>query len=239
VVSGKFEIIQNQDAFDFVNYMGDGLQFEKAGETASGIIYIIGRLPDVNILGDTFTPHVIFRNGFNGKVKITAAICPLRIVCQNQFNVAFRDTENTITIRHVQNAERKLEEAREVLKVASEYMSSLNAFAEKYASMKLSEADIKKILDIMFPIPLDGENINSFKRHRLILTRDEFVRAYNSDDNANFKGTAWGLVNAYTDFLTHKEPQGSNPFNEENKFITTTFGQTSNAIIEVINRIAA
>ena len=34
VVSDKFEVIQNRDAFDFVNYMGEDLTFEKAGETA-------------------------------------------------------------------------------------------------------------------------------------------------------------------------------------------------------------
>lgn len=33
VVSDKYEVIQNRDAFDFVNYMGEDLQFEKAGET--------------------------------------------------------------------------------------------------------------------------------------------------------------------------------------------------------------
>lgn len=81
VVSDKFEIIQNRDAFDFVNYMGEDLQFEKAGETMSGMVYIIGRLPEVNILGDKFVPHVIFKNGFDGKHKIMAAITPLRMVC--------------------------------------------------------------------------------------------------------------------------------------------------------------
>ena len=74
VVSDKFEVIQNRDAFDFVNYMGDEISFEKAGETTNGMVYIIAKLPNVNVLGDEFTPHVIFRNGFNGKVKITAAI---------------------------------------------------------------------------------------------------------------------------------------------------------------------
>ena len=113
VVSDKFEVIQNRDAFDFVNYMGADLTFEKAGETASGMVYIIAKLPKVNILGDAFTPYVIFRNGFSGKYKITAAICPLRIVCQNQFNISFKETNNTVTIRHVANANAKLEEARE------------------------------------------------------------------------------------------------------------------------------
>ena len=52
IVSGKYTIVQNREAFDFVNYMSDEVEFLKAGETANGLVYIIGRLPDVNICGD-------------------------------------------------------------------------------------------------------------------------------------------------------------------------------------------
>lgn len=222
VVSDKFEIVQNREAFDFVNYMGDDLQFEKAGETAGGMVYIIGKLPTVDILGDAFTPHVIFRNGFTGKVKITAAICPLRIVCQNQFNFAFKNTQNAVTIRHVQNAEQKLEEAREILKMSADYMAELTKMAEQYAGIKLTEQDLNRILDQMFPI-VDPEHMNAFKRHQLEEQRGKFKKAYLADDNYNFRGTAWGLVNAYTDFITHKAPQGNTATKDEGKFMTVTF----------------
>lgn len=222
VVSDKFEVIQNRDAFDFVNYMGDDLQFEKAGETANGMVYIIGKLPEVNILGDAFTPHVIFRNGFTGKVKITAAICPLRIVCQNQFNFAFKNTQNAVTIRHVQNAQAKLEEAREVLKLSANYMEELNKMAEQYASIKLSEKDLDKVLDNMFPV-VDPEHMNAFKRHQLEEQRGKFKSAYLAADNSNFRGTAWGLINAYTDFITHRAAMGKTETKEEGKFMMVTF----------------
>lgn len=222
VVSDKFEIVQNREAFDFVNYMGDELQFEKAGETAGGMVYIIGKLPEVNILGDAFTPHVIFRNGFSGKVKITAAICPLRIVCQNQFNFAFRNTQNSVTIRHVLNAHDKLEEAREVLKMSADYMQELTKMAEKYTGVKLSEDSLDKVLSQMFPI-INAEQMNSFKRHQLELQREKFKKAYLADDNGNHRGTAWGLINAYTDFITHRTPMGNSPTKDEGKFMMVTF----------------
>lgn len=221
VVSDKFEIIQNRDAFDFVNYMGD-IQFEKAGETAGGMVYIIGKLPEMDILGDTFVPHVIFRNGFSGKVKITAAICPLRLVCQNQFNFAFKNTQNAVTIRHVQNAEQKLEEAREILKLSADYMQELNAMAEHYAGIKLGKRDLDLLLDRMFPMA-GAEQMNAFKRHQLEEQRERFKKAYLADDNSNFRGCAWGLINAYTDFITHKVPQGKPEVRDEGKFMTVTF----------------
>lgn len=237
VVSDKFEIIQNRQAFDFVNYMGDELSYEKAGETENGMVYIIGKLPEVDILGDKFTPHVLFRNGFTGKVKITAAICPLRIVCQNQFNFAFKNTENTITIRHVQNAERKLEEAREVLKMSADYMAELNKMAEQYAGIKLSEEQLGRVMEDMFPSDKTGE-MNAYKRNRLESAREAFKKAYLADDNTNFRGTAWGIINAYTDYITHREPTGNSATKEEGKFMTVTFhAGAMNAILNSLHLI--
>ena len=233
VVSDKFEIIQNRDAFDFVNYMGDELTFEKAGETQSGMVYIIGKLPEVSILGDAFTPYVLFRNGFNGKTKITAAISPLRIVCQNQFNFAFKNTANAITIRHVRNAEAKLEEARETLRMTADYMEQLTLMAERFAAMKISGPQMGRVVKYLFPIPEDT-SINPFKRKNLEDQRAAFLAAHEQEDNRNFRGTAWGLVNAYTDFITHKEPAGKREDRFEGKFVSTTFKVAMNPIIDAI-----
>lgn len=237
VVSDKFEIVQNRDAFDFVNYMGDELTFEKAGETANGMVYIIGKLPEVSILGDVFTPYVLFRNGFNGKTKITAAISPLRIVCQNQFNFAFKNTNNAITIRHVRNAEAKLEEARETLRMAADYMAQLNIMAEHFAAMKISGPQMEKVVKYLFPIP-DDTAINPFKRKNLEDQRTAFLKAHEQEDNRNFRGTAWGLINAYTDFITHKEPAGKREDRFEGKFVSTTFKVAMNPVVEAIEAVA-
>lgn len=241
VVSDKFEVVQNRDAFDFVNFMGSDVKFVKAGETKSGMVFIIGALPEVNILGDAFTPYVLFRNGFSGKVKITACICPLRIVCQNQFNFSFNNAQNAVTVRHVRNAEAKLEEAKQVLKMSADYMVRLNEEAEKYASLKMNEFQIKRVTDMLFPIPKDANGVmNAFKLKRLEEQRARFISAHNADDNANFRNTAWGLINAYTDFITHEPAMGKTETKTENKFINITFKpNTTGRIIGVINEVYA
>lgn len=237
VVSDKFRLVQNREAFEFVDYMGDELSFEKAGETENGMVYIIGKLPSVNILGDEFTPHVIFRNGFSGKIKITAAICPLRLVCQNQFNFAFKDAQNTVSIRHVGNAEAKLQEARDVLKLSADYMQELNAMAEQYVGIKLTPAQVDRVLDQMFPI-VDRESMNPFKLHQLEDARAKFKSAYNADDNGNFRGTGWGLINAYTDFITHKPAAGKSETRNEGKFMMVSFHPAlMNAILSAIQAV--
>lgn len=220
IVSDRYSVVQNHEAFEFVDLIADKVKFEKAGETASGMVWIIASLPGVTILNDEFIPHVIFRNGFAGNTKITAAIVPLRVVCQNQFNHAFQRANNMVKVLHVGDVQQKMKEAQEVLQLQAEFMHDINRQAEKYATTKLTKKYIDRVMDDLFPIP---EDANPYARHRMELQRDEFMAAYNHDDNSNFRGTAWGMINAYSDFATHLEPTGKSETKHENRFMKTVF----------------
>lgn len=238
IVSDKYQIIQNSEAFDFINYMADDIKFEKVGETSSGMIYLIASLEPLNILGDNYQPYLIFRNSHNGRFQLQATICPLRIVCQNQFNIAFKESPNTITIRHSSTAQVKLAEASLILKQTADYLKELNIQAEKWANIKVSDINISKILDDLFKIEAD---MKDFQIDRLNQGRQAFIKAYYQHDNANFKNTMWGLINAYSDYITHRDPLRKTNTSSENKFMTVTFDPRlmSNFINLVNARIAA
>lgn len=220
IVSDTYEVCQNREAFDFVNYIQDDIKFVKAGETLGGMIYIIAELPQVNVLGDSFKPNVIFQNGHNGGISIRAAICPLRIVCQNQFNWSFKNTNNTVTIRHTSTMEGKLVEARSVLATTAEYMNALTMEAEKLASSKISEKSVYKLVDEFFPV---NEEATIRSANTIQMKRDALISAYLNDDNQNFRGTVWGLINAYSDYITHSAPSRKTENWMENKFTYVTF----------------
>ena len=40
----KYQIVQNRDAFGFIDEMSDDIKFEKIGETQTGMIYLIEQL---------------------------------------------------------------------------------------------------------------------------------------------------------------------------------------------------
>jgi hypothetical protein len=107
-----------------------------------------------------------------------------------------------------------------------------------FAEVKLSPIALNRVLDHMFPIK-GLEDMNAFKRNRLITAREALTAAYNHDDNGNFRGTAWGLINAYTDFITHQAPSGQVHTRDEGKFMKVTFGTPSvNHIMDVIRAVA-
>ena len=230
-VGEDYEVVQNRDGFAFVDYISDGLKFVKGGMTHSGMIYLIAELPEVDILGDGFKPYVIFRNSFNGKYQLSAAITPLRIVCQNQFNFAFKHVENTINIRHSARAYDRMEEAKYVLQGVAQYMGKLNEIAKQFAGIKLNKTETEIAVNMLFPTP-----DNADERAKLVLASQKasFVKMLDADDNQNHKGNAWGLVNAYTDYITHTSIRKGRY--EDSQFMNTCFKPMNN-ILDIVGQL--
>lgn len=235
IVGKNYKICQNAEAFDFVNYIDEEIKFVKAGQTASGMVYIIASLPKMNILGDEFVPYVIFQNSHNGKYTVKTAICPLRIVCQNQFNIAFKEAQNTISMRHNGTLENKMADAREVMAKSAEYMKELNRQMEAWANISINSNRLNKLVDAMFPISPD---MSVLTVERINAQKQQFINAYNADDNYHFRNTLLGLINAETDFLTHRVPGRKAPTYDEKQFMSVTFDpRAMSQFIELANGI--
>ena len=235
VVSSKYKICQNQDAFSFIDYIGNDCQefeYVKAGETSKGLVYIIAKIGDVNILGDAVTPYIIFQNSHDGQGSVKATISPLRIICQNQFNVSFRQSPNTISIVHSDQMDSKIITARTAMRDIAEYMGSFEVTAETLATKHITTDNVISIFNEVFkydPQTMSNKQIENFDTNRA-----EFVNCYLADDNSNFKGTAWGLINGAADYLTHhRSNRKSSP---EAIFVNTTI--LSTLLNQIYRRVA-
>ena len=218
-VSDKYCPIDNATALGSVGYMKD-VTLKKYGSTEGGVQWLIGELPQKNILGDKFIPHLVFRNSFNGSTPIQMAVMPLRIVCQNQITMATRESNFSFNLRHTVTANDKIEEGHRLIVNAENFMDGFSKQAEMFASKKVGAIETESIIKEMFPVEKETSEL---KKRRLLEKRDSFIRAINEADNANFKGTAWGLINAYSDLMTHYEPERKTETAIENKFMTITF----------------
>lgn len=234
VVSSDYAICQNADAFDFVNYVSGDLKFEKAGMTHHGMVYIIAALPEVKVLSDSFTPHLIFQNSFNGLYPVKVAIAPLRIVCQNQMSIAFVDASNTITLRHSNQLEYKLTAAKATFLETANYMQEFTKQAEKLATKKFSVEQFNCFVYDCLPINAD---MTDLQKERIMTARQKIYDAYMNDDNTNFRGTAWGAINGLSDWLTHKEPSRNTSKIAENQFMAVTFKPVM--LQQLFERVAA
>lgn len=234
VVGKEFSIIQNIEGFDFINALvGEGLTFLKAGENRK-MVWIIGQLPTIDILGDKVTPHVIFQNSHGGNTTLKATIAPLRIICQNQFNLTFRKADNKISLRHTSSIKDRLHTAETVLAQNSIYLDEFKKKAEEMASARVSKAKVDSFLDTIFEVKAD---FNPTQTKNMEEKRTRFLAAYQAEDNQNFIGTQWGLVNAYTDYVTHKPLKKDTPTALENHFIKSTLKGSINDFVHQVSKL--
>lgn len=212
IAKNSYTICQNEDAFSLIDQLDESVHIVRAGETASGMIYLIGELPEVKVLGDSYKPHLIFQNSHTADFALKSAVVPLRIVCQNQFNIAFREARNQHTIRHTSSINAQISAANDVMADTIKYMEVFGDKAEQLATESVS---INKIASQLFPMPAQ---VSDKVGERIEQKRETFMSIYNNEDNQNFKGTAWGALNAVTDYATHNMSERSSA---DNKFIAS------------------
>ena len=221
VVSDTYKVCQNRDAFDFIDAIHDDIQFVKAGETGSHLVYIIAKLNRVKVLGDEITPYVIFQNSHTGLGSIKATITPLRIVCQNQFNLSFNKSPNTVRIIHSNSMESRLDQAREMLGDVAHYMTTFDEQANTLATMHVQDKDAVAAFYRVFKY--DPAKMSERQKVTFDDKLMQFLTAYKADDNQNFVGTAWGILNGAADYLTHNtHPRAP----QDNKFVDVSINST-------------
>ena len=227
IAKKSYTICQNKDAFSLINEMKNDVNIIRAGETASGMIYMIGELPEVKVLGDAFKPNLIFQNSHTADFALKSAIIPLRVACTNQFSIAFPKSRNTQTIKHTTSINNQIAVANQTLKLAYDYMKVFNNKAEMYAANKV---DALKVVEKIFPVT---EDMSDRRVTQIKETRDKFMAIYNNEDNQNFRGTAWGILNAATDYYTHKEVKSGS---EANHFVNTIiYPEFTNNVVRILN----
>ena len=206
IVTDKYHIIQNEDAFDFVDgLVSEGFKFDRAGQFRDGkSIWIMGSLPETQILGDDISNNVVFVNSHDGSSGVKVMMTPVRLICSNMHNLALRKANRIWATKHTGGIYTKLEEAKYTLGLVNKYMEELNNEAERLANIKISDADIEAIFDIIYPV---DKNKDSERRiNNVSIIKDNFVQCYNAADIAQFKGTAYGAINAMSDLVSHKIP---------------------------------
>ena len=205
VVSNRYKIVQNTDAFSFTDELiGGDVYYETAGSLKEGKkIWLLARMPEVKIIDDAIEPFLCFSNTHDGTGAIRVCMTPIRVVCNNTLNLALKNAKRQWSTRHIGNLEVKMEEARMCLDLADDYMGELAAYADRLANTAVSNEKINEILDELFPVSEDDSLRKKTSVKRL---KDEYMVCYFRPDIAQFIDTAWGAVNAMSDMITHSAP---------------------------------
>lgn len=225
VVSDRYKVVQNVDAFSFTDeLLGKGVRYETAGSLQEGKkVWLLARLPrEYIIAGERISPYLVFSNTHDGSGSVKVAITPVRVVCNNTLNLALSTAKRSFSMIHTGNIQDKIQEAKDTLFLAEEYMDCLGVEFEQLRRQKITDAQVEEYINLLLPMekeptPIQYKNI-------LRLREDMMKRYYDAPDLKKVGNNAYRFINAVSDFATHSSPLRRTANYNENLFARTVDG---------------
>ena len=207
IVSGRYETVQYPRAFRFAeNLLGD-LIAETGGTLFGGKqAFLLLRFPDwIEVGGDVIDQYLGIRAGHDGKTAITAAVTPIRWVCNNTVTIGIKTARATYTIRHIGDPSGQLHEARAALGITVDFYKQFKKFGDELATQKFTERQLAKVVEELWPTEKGMTKRQLGHRER---AREAVLALFGGtyptgDTRGNSPGSAWCAFNALVEYHDH------------------------------------
>jgi len=208
--------------------------WETAGALDGGRrVWMLARIPqELEVIkGDQVNPYALLAMGHDGGMGIRILPTTTRVVCQNTLNLALSQGKS-LNIRHVQTLKDKIAAARRHLGLITQRIDEFGHQAQALAKVSLKETEVTSYFEKFYPTKTkpdfsDGaallerittakqagndvmqallaghyaETERIAKRNKAIL--EQLLDNFESDPA---RGTAWGAVNAITQYADHQK----------------------------------
>lgn len=199
VVRGHYQLFSNREAFAFGDALvesGDAHWAEAGMQLGGARVFMTMKIGEgFTVLGeDDYEMYVFIRTGHDGYVSISASVVPFRVTCLNQNQLVIAKRRTSWTIQHTSSANTRIDEARRSLAITLEYQDEFTQVADKLAVTRVTDHKAEMILDTILPE----------KRSRRDQMLAEIVAHYNMSPTVEpYRGTAYGLLNALTEYMDH------------------------------------
>jgi phage/plasmid-like protein (TIGR03299 family) len=203
VTGSRYEIVQNEEAFSFLQSLHDGARWETAGAIKGGRV-VFGSMAfdrdfvlDPTGVADVVKSYLLVHTSHDGSTGVAGGVTPVRVVCQNTLNLAIqKGITQKFNIRHTIKADERMRAEAEAWRVAHTYMDAFEAEAQALYTQKVSDSQFMSIVEGLFPRPVEDKKGAQAKWDNRV---DLFSQAWNGTPNAGIKGTGWGALNALTE----------------------------------------
>ena len=218
--------LQNEEAFKFFNpFLEAGeASLETAGSLQGGkIIWVMAKLnrKDIDVGGgDSVRKYMILSNGHNGGRATRVSFSPVRVVCMNTLGMSDYNS-SFIRVFHSKDILENLSKIQEIVNVADSEFNATAAQYQELAKKSVSTKDLEKFVKIVF---FDSKQIESERMklnyNKMVDTITRLFEVGRGADLKTSKGTAWGLYNAATEYLSWESAKS-----EDRRFANLWFGQ--------------
>jgi len=227
VVSDKYRIIQNEDAFDFFDSIVGGGKaiYHTAGALGQGErIWILAKLPgDIRVTNeDNVEKYLLLTNSHDGKNALRMYFTPVRVVCQNTLIMSLgQRSEEGIVIRHVGSVQDKVEEAARLLGISNDFYNTLGEKFNRFLNIKMDKNGLRHYY-VKVVYNTDAEAVKTPVMENRISRMTELFETGKGNDRPEVRGTLWSALNSVTEYVDHYR---SHKDTNDDKLKNVWFGQ--------------
>ena len=200
VVSHKYELLLNRDAFTFMdNLVDQGLRYTTAGSLRNRAwVWMTAKLPGTISVGgvDEHDVYLLLSNSHDGTKAVRVDVTPVRVVCQNTLNMAWGSSRQSWSARHLSTLEGKIGEARQTLDMTFKYLDDWKDLSEKLLAEAFSDRQMQNLLDKL----IDNGPRASVEQKATIRT---LFNASPTIIGTAVEGTRLGALNAVGEYFDH------------------------------------
>lgn len=221
IVGSKYHIIQNHEGLAFVQNIIDSgfITLENAGTFDEGrSIFLLAKTDGLTINREEIAPYIVFSNSHDGSGKVKAALTTVRVICKNTLALALETAPRVWAITHTKSAIDHMKAASQSMNFIGNYLTAYPSVVERIMETEVTETQFAKITSALFPVPQATEH-NKTAVANAKAERDIFERVYReTPDLSRWQATAYGVIGAYTDVISHREPRRSTTTFDQNRF---------------------
>ena len=263
VVSDSYGVVQNAEAFKFIDVLCSGELgnhapvIETAGVLGKGErIFITAKFSEQIILDnksdDRVEMYVVFTTSHDGTGAVNCMVTPTRVVCNNTLNMAFKNHQGKISLRHSANIMQRLdlssrenaEFAYRTLNMMDVYKKSLEESLFHLRNIRLSDKDVE---NLFAKVMLSDANFKTFQETRNLYHDDIATKGRNLMLGAiealhcgvgqeyGEKGTGLWALNGLTTYFQNQHSYK----NEEAKFISIQQGRVADKLQKAYDFLVA
>jgi phage/plasmid-like protein (TIGR03299 family) len=204
VVSKDYKIIQERDAFGFLDNVIDS---GEALVSAAGLLnggrraFCCMKLPTNVLIGgvDEIEMYALIALSHDGTLALTGAATPIRTVCQNTLTLGIKEAKHVWRVRHTGRSDLKVAEARRALEITYKYSEAFTAEAEALVAAKFTKRQYEGVVKALLGTKTeaaDGKLAFGAWQKKY----DTVMGLWTADTQDGIKNTAWGAFNALAEY---------------------------------------
>ncbi|WP_354534735.1 DUF932 domain-containing protein [Ralstonia sp. 1138] len=209
VVSARYQVVQPSEILEFYRDLTEvgGFELETAGVLKEGRkFWALAKTGQTGTLKgkDTINGYLLLATACDGTLATTAQFTSVRVVCNNTLQIALGNGADAVKVPHRSQFNAQAVKRQLGIAVSSwdAFMARTKALAERKVTDAAAEAFFRRVLT--YPATQSTDRAALAVNERAIKAVEQLYSGRGKGAQLpSASGTAWGLLNAITEYTDH------------------------------------